>query len=261
LVITRINTAQMNAIVPSAGAIVYNTDLQCIHYYDGAQWINVCEEVGGIPNLTTDPLVNTNSTLVITPNGENNHIEVAPNSIRTEQIITGGINGDDIQDNSIEQIDIGPDAVGVNEIKDNAVGDSELIDGSITPAKLDITGRNNGDILIIDEGIAIWRAPAVAPLKTVDATISTSIRIVSNTKVAITDSDYTLILEPTVGQVMLPGPTTSNTGQILIIKDLGGSITRLNIPYRDYTNNQVNTTINGGIIWLQSDGTDWQQIN
>ncbi len=66
LVITRINTAQMNAIVPSAGAIVYNTDLQCIHYYDGAQWINVCEEVGGIPNLTTDPLVNTNSTLVIT---------------------------------------------------------------------------------------------------------------------------------------------------------------------------------------------------
>ena len=101
LVITRINTAQMNAITPLPGAVVYNTDLQCIHYYNGAQWINVCEEVGGIPNLTTDPLVNTNSTIVITPNGENNHIEVAPNSIRTEQIVDGGINGDDIQDNSI----------------------------------------------------------------------------------------------------------------------------------------------------------------
>jgi hypothetical protein len=96
LVITRITTEQMNAITPLPGAVVYNTDLQCIHYYDGTQWINVCEEVGGIPNLTTDPLVNTNSTIVITPNGENNHIEVAPNSIRTEQIVDGGINGDDI---------------------------------------------------------------------------------------------------------------------------------------------------------------------
>ena len=132
LVITRINTAQMNAIVPSAGAIVYNTDLQCIHYYDGAQWINVCEEVGGIPNLTTDPLVNTNSTLVITPNGENNHIEVAPNSIRTEQIVDGGINGDDIQDNSIGQSKIGNDAVGRNEIAENAVGLEALDTDQIT---------------------------------------------------------------------------------------------------------------------------------
>ncbi|NNK76330.1 MAG: hypothetical protein HKP42_09755, partial [Maribacter sp.] len=132
LVITRISTAQMNAIVPSAGAIVYNTDLQCLHYYDGAQWINVCEEVGGIPNLTTEPLVNTNSTLVITTNGENNHIEVAPNSIRSEQIVDGGINGDDIQDNSIGQSKIGNDAVGRNEIAENAVGLEALDTDQIT---------------------------------------------------------------------------------------------------------------------------------
>ena len=148
LVITRINTAQMNAIVPSAGAIVYNTDLQCIHYFDGAQWVNICEEVGGIPNLTTDPLVNTNSTLVITPNGENNHIEVAPNSIRTEQIVDGGINGDDIQDNSIGQSKLGNDAVGRNEIAENAVGLEALDTDQITLSNFNntpgfITGGRN----------------------------------------------------------------------------------------------------------------------
>ncbi|MBT8306021.1 MAG: hypothetical protein KJN85_03715, partial [Maribacter sp.] len=147
LVITRINTTQMNAIVPSAGAIVYNTDLQCLHYYDGSQWINICEEVGGIPNLTTEPLVNTNSTLIITPNGENNHIEVAPNSIRSEQIVDGGINGDDIQDNSIGQSKIGNDAVGRNEIAENAVGLEALDTDEITLSNFSntpgfITGAN-----------------------------------------------------------------------------------------------------------------------
>ncbi|MBD0779858.1 hypothetical protein HPE56_18830, partial [Maribacter sp. ANRC-HE7] len=122
LVVTRVSTAEMNTIIPLPGAVVYNTDLQCIHYYNGTEWINVCEEVGGIPNLTTEPLINTRSTIVITTNGEDNHIEVAPNSIRTEQIVDGGINGDDIQDNSIGQNKIGNDAVGANELEENAVG-------------------------------------------------------------------------------------------------------------------------------------------
>jgi len=41
LVITRVTTAQMNAITPLQGALVYNTDLQSVHYYDGTMWINV----------------------------------------------------------------------------------------------------------------------------------------------------------------------------------------------------------------------------
>ncbi|MBD0852323.1 beta strand repeat-containing protein, partial [Maribacter arenosus] len=147
LVITRVNTVEMNAITPLPGAVVYNTDLQCVHYYDGAQWVNICEEVGGIPNLTTDPFVNANSTLVITPNGENNHIEVAPNSIRSAQIVDGGINGIDIQDNSIGQSKIGNDAVGRNEIAENAVGlealdTDEVTLGTLTNTPGFITGAD-----------------------------------------------------------------------------------------------------------------------
>ncbi|EAR00726.1 hypothetical protein FB2170_16616 [Maribacter sp. HTCC2170] len=129
LVITRINTTQMNAIAPLQGAMVYNTDAQCIYYYDGVDWINLCENSSVISNLTTDPFVNSNSTLVISPNGENNHIEVAPNSIRSEHIIDGGINGDDLQDNSIGQNKLGDDAVGQNEIAENAV-DIQALDNA-----------------------------------------------------------------------------------------------------------------------------------
>ncbi|MDH3698087.1 MAG: hypothetical protein OEQ81_05445, partial [Flavobacteriaceae bacterium] len=42
LVITRVNTSQMNAIIPNQGAMVYNTDDQCIFYYDGTGWQNLC---------------------------------------------------------------------------------------------------------------------------------------------------------------------------------------------------------------------------
>ncbi|MGY8916287.1 MAG: hypothetical protein ACKVJF_14545, partial [Flavobacteriales bacterium] len=43
LVITRINTSQMNAITPLQGAMAYNTDTNCIHYYNGSQWLNLCD--------------------------------------------------------------------------------------------------------------------------------------------------------------------------------------------------------------------------
>ncbi len=148
-----------------------------------------------------------------------------------------------------------------NTIAAHVAADTDTDDTNET-----ITGFSFDDatnILTISEAGNTWPVNFTGTTVTSRSgmTNSTSIRRVSNSKVAITESDYTVILEITVSQLMLPGPTTSNTGQILIIKDLGGSITRLNIPYRDYTNNQVNTTINGGIIWLQSDGTDWQQIN
>ncbi|MBW8200759.1 hypothetical protein K1F36_13080, partial [Muricauda sp. W52] len=43
LVITRVTDAQMSSISPLRGALVYNTDQNCLHYYDGTAWINICE--------------------------------------------------------------------------------------------------------------------------------------------------------------------------------------------------------------------------
>ena len=42
-VLTRLTTAQMQAITPLNGAVVYNTDTQCVHYYNGLIWTNLCD--------------------------------------------------------------------------------------------------------------------------------------------------------------------------------------------------------------------------
>ncbi len=120
LIITRVNTEQMEAITPGQGAIIYNTDAQCVHYYDGTQWVNLCE--GASINVTTDPIVNPISTIVLTETAAGNNLEVAPNSIRTEQIVDGGIFGEDINDNSIGANKLARNSVTKIALSENAVG-------------------------------------------------------------------------------------------------------------------------------------------
>ena len=47
VVLSRITSAQMEAISPLQGAVVYNTDEQCVFYYDGSKWINLCRDANG----------------------------------------------------------------------------------------------------------------------------------------------------------------------------------------------------------------------
>lgn len=133
LVITRINTAQMDAIVPNQGAMVYNTDTQCIHYYDGVQWVNLCNSAGLV--FTTDPIVNNVSTVVITDQAGTKNFEVAPNSIGSLQIINGGINGVDIQNGSI----------GPGKLQDQSVTQEKLSENSVGAFALDNANINLSD--------------------------------------------------------------------------------------------------------------------
>ena len=56
-VLTRISTAQMNAITPLNGALIYNTDDNCIFQYNNNNWTSLCS---GNDNqaLTFDPITN-----------------------------------------------------------------------------------------------------------------------------------------------------------------------------------------------------------
>ncbi|MGB5436697.1 MAG: hypothetical protein WBM98_12465, partial [Maribacter sp.] len=47
LVLTRVSTAQMQSITPLRGALIYNLDTQCVHYFNGTQWNNLCSGTGG----------------------------------------------------------------------------------------------------------------------------------------------------------------------------------------------------------------------
>jgi len=106
-VITRINTAQMDAIVPNQGAMVYNTDTQCIHYYDGTTWINLCDAVFEIPD----------------------------DSIESRHIINGGVNGIDIQNGSI----------GPGKLQNNSVTQDKLSENSVGAFALDNANINLSD--------------------------------------------------------------------------------------------------------------------
>ncbi|MBT9190398.1 beta strand repeat-containing protein [Zobellia russellii] len=121
LVITRVDSLQMTTIVPNRGALVYNTTADCVYYYDGAAWISMCEGADG-GALTATPIVNSESTIVITQTAGGNNFEIAPNSITSDQILNGGINGVDIQNGSIGRGKLAPNAVDKARIAQNAVG-------------------------------------------------------------------------------------------------------------------------------------------
>lgn len=90
---------------------------------------------------------------------------------------------------------------------------------------------------------------------------TTSIRRISTRKALLTLTDYTVIVEEVVEHLTLPIPGEQNLGHIYVIKDLGGQPTEFNIPYIDVNSEESLITNNKGMLWLQSDGTDWQQIN
>ncbi len=153
LVITRVTTAQMETIAPQRGGMVYNTDTACIHYFDGTQWINLCDAVSF--TITNDPIINNRSTIKITQSEGGYNLEVAKNSILGDNIVDGGIGPDDIQDNSIGQEKLAAESVGSSELRENSVGSEELRDGTIVPT--DIANTDPGRVLTTDEnGIVQW---------------------------------------------------------------------------------------------------------
>ncbi|KAA2215951.1 bZIP transcription factor [Maribacter flavus] len=154
LVISKVSTAQMEAIAPQRGGMVYNTDTECVHYFNGAQWVNLCDAVSF--TITNDPIENLRSTIAITQTQGNYNLEVATNSIRTEQIADGGINGVDIQDNSIGRNKLGDAAVGPDELATESVDSDAIIDGTILPR--DIGSSLPNHVLATDiNGTVLWQ--------------------------------------------------------------------------------------------------------
>lgn len=56
-VLTRLTDAQITALSPLPGALVYNIDFQCIFAFDGLQWKNLCDEPT-ISITNTAPITN-----------------------------------------------------------------------------------------------------------------------------------------------------------------------------------------------------------
>ena len=174
-----------------------------------------------------------------------------------------------IADNTITASDIDIDAVDSSEIKSEAVGTSEIENGAIMnedisnstiqPEKI---APGTDQYVLTTVGTAVQWAPLTGNTSksgTISSTIQ-SIRRESSGTVTLTDSDYTVILDAGVSQVNLPAASAGNQGRIYVIKDFSVRGTLLNRAYRDMANNAVQTTRGREVIWLQSDGTEWQLI-
>lgn len=62
LVISRMSDLQMNAIIPLRGALIFNTDQNCVFIYDGTSWRSLCNTGAGI-NVTTSSTAPTSNNL------------------------------------------------------------------------------------------------------------------------------------------------------------------------------------------------------
>lgn len=223
----------MESITPLRGGVVYNTDTQCLHYFNGTEWINLCDAVSF--SLTNDPIVNTRSTISITDNGSTINLEVAPNSIRSENIVDGGINGDDIQDTSIGESKLGADAVGANELRDNSAGTIEIIDGSITPADMAYAVPNQ--ILITDiNGIVAWDDAANLQDAVADEVTITGSGILT-APLALTEAVTTSISDNSDAII------AENTRAIAAEQANANDITNLQTDKEDVSNKDPNTNL------------------
>ena len=172
-VINRVTTVQMNAIVPIEGAMVYNTDIQCLHYYDGQNWLNLCEALG--LTITNNPVVHTDTTIAITRVDNNINIEV--DAITGLQIVDRSIRGDDIAG--------------------SAVNGSFHIQNRSTPLIKLTPGTQNQIIKTIPVGTqleAVWANPPPSPIAFGKANGGTGLKLFGASSVTGSGGIYTVTL-------------------------------------------------------------------
>ncbi|MEM1340614.1 MAG: hypothetical protein AAGF96_22855, partial [Bacteroidota bacterium] len=166
LVITRVTNEEMLGILPLNGAIVYNTDADCVFYYSGLAWVDLCSSTNttnvslevvdseliltdsdgntvSVPlegavtqSFTHDAVVNPIETITITRTGNNLNFEVT--QITGENIVDSSINGfNDIQPSTITENQLAPDSVGESELQDNSVTDAAIDYAQVTLTDFD----------------------------------------------------------------------------------------------------------------------------
>ncbi|WP_297765680.1 hypothetical protein [uncultured Muriicola sp.] len=255
-VITRITTVEMNAINPLQGAMIYNTDEQCLYYFDGTEWINLCDALR--LTFTADPIFNDYSTIVITESEDNVNFEVR--EIRGQNIVDFTITSVDIQNNAITSSKLAPDSVGNEELQDNTVSDAEIDyaqvtlndftndAGFITSASIVSADVGNTIIAGSDNGAFYDVTPVQNALDALDVAVTT-ISLIDN-------GDGTYNFSDSVGNIQLittNGLTVTNTvaGNLIATVTLAdGTTLNINETITSLTDNG-----DGLITYTKEDGS------
>ncbi|MBU2995014.1 hypothetical protein KO500_01145, partial [Cellulophaga baltica] len=195
---------------------------------------------------------------------------------------TYALNGNDLYFSGTGSIAIGSDAPGTNKLRVDGVvratgyqAPSNASTG--TPGYRFADDTNTGmsnpaadNLAFSSAGIEAMRIndsqnvgiATTAPNSTLDVkgSFSTTIRTDNNSTVTILADDYTVILGNLVTQVILP-TATGVQGRIYILKNTKGATINTDKFYVPSDGGDGIYTLFSGITQLQSDGTNWQQIN
>ncbi len=132
-VLTRVTEIQMQSISPLYGAMVYNIDSQCIHYFDGSSWINLCQKSGLSGKGIQSTVDNNDGTFTLNYSDGTNF---------TTSNLTGPAGAD-----GVDGVD------GTQGPAGDPATDDQTLTTNNTPGDLSITGGNN-IILNVDDADA-----------------------------------------------------------------------------------------------------------
>ncbi len=232
LVLTRLSNAEMSSITPLNGALIYNTDTNCIYYFNGNNWINLCDtsNTGG---MLAD---NLDGTLTFT---DSNGVQT---TFRTDDDITGvSFDGTDLTveegtttfsaDLSAleESADITANTNAITAVQNDVDQNEADVDAAIAAVQADVD-QNEADA---DTAIAA-NAAAITAHNTADTDLSASNEIQT---LSISGSDLTI---SGTGGNTISIPSLSGTEGSVFFADTDGTATEDNAQlFWDNANNRL----------------------
>ncbi len=285
LVISRVSEATMLQLTPLTGAMVYNTDAACIYYYNGAAWISLCTDGVSVANAS----LSDNGDGTFTYIGEDNvpisfygaeenlttFIEnedgtyTYTNELGAETVLTVSGNVQETTSTLADNNDgtyTYTDENGIETLVDTNSTIEEFMGntGSVLFAGADGKVDENNSSIYWDNSNERLGVKTNDPNSTIsiDGSMSTPIDFVGGTAIGLGESNHTALINGS-GNVTLFLPAANVvTGRMYIVK-INPSIT-LSVPsgYRDSSSNTLYEVPNGiNVIWFQSNGFTWEQVN
>jgi len=310
LVISRMSNGEMLQLIPLEGALVFNTDENCVYYFDGQVWVSLCNQVttnGSVtlndngdgtytftnnddPDITFNGADETLSTLV--SNLDSTYTYTNENGIETLLTLGGGSLVDNLDgtytftnsDGSEITINNSNTEEATSSLEDNLDGTYTYTDelgeiteintnttvesfsgepGSVVFAGIDGKPAEDNQSLFYNENLIQLGVGTASPNSTVsvNGSLSNAIRFAGG-DVGLSELDHTVIINGSGNNNLFLPPTNESIGRMYIIKKNPAITMTVPSGYVDSAGVEqfvISAGIN--VIWLQSDGFSWQQVN